>query len=223
MQRAAFGAESTGARPGAAVAAGVGREWCHTYDLTRPAGDAALQGGLLALEECTDPGAYATADRLAGDFLSSLPAPDAGLLSPGCAARLPHLADTVLALDSLADDSQLHRLLPDPASAVALLSVRKLCCAGMIGPRMPDGQLHVLRHKRRRLGLSVVEVDPDAEERAADAAARAAEVYNAGAGPSSGVVGMADVSGAGRAGKAGKSTAAVLCGGPPSGSKALDF
>ncbi|GIL42559.1 hypothetical protein Vafri_522 [Volvox africanus] len=38
----------------------------------------------------------------------------AGLLSPGCAARLPHLADTVLALEGLMDDMPLFKLLPDP-------------------------------------------------------------------------------------------------------------
>lgn len=47
------------------------------------------------------------------------PSPTTGLLSAGTASRLPHLADSVLGLDPLSDDSQLHRLLPDPARWVA--------------------------------------------------------------------------------------------------------
>mgnify|MGYP001806698297 CR=1 FL=1 len=70
--------------------------------------------------------------RTCGDF-SSVVAVGAVLPSGICAPSLPH-------------------------SAVALLSVRKLCSAGMLGPRTCDGVLHVVRHKRRRLGLSVVEV-----------------------------------------------------------------
>eukprot|EP00198_Chlamydomonas_reinhardtii_P003950 XP_001693286.1 predicted protein [Chlamydomonas reinhardtii] len=313
------GAKSSFARAGAAVAAGVGREWCHSYDLTRPIGEEALRGAALEVAECSGPAAYAAADERAGAFLSSLApsAPDhatavaapgsaaavlaaaaaarrgpepvgrlviesagslgwwarggsgcssslglgslqaqgegarqqqevellrllynvrqralrarcavmvtvpAGLLSAGTASRLPHLADSVLGLDPLSDDSQLHRLLPDPASAVALLSVRKLCSAGMLGPRTCDGVLHVVRHKRRRLGLSVVEVDPDAEERLAEATARAQEAYMKG-----GPRGAAGAAGVVAAKTASKSTAALLCGGPPApggGSKALDF
>lgn len=37
----------------------------------------------------------------------------AGLLSPTCVARLRHLCDGVLSLESLADDSDVFRLVPD--------------------------------------------------------------------------------------------------------------
>ncbi|GIL42558.1 hypothetical protein Vafri_522 [Volvox africanus] len=275
------------------VAAGVGREWCHSYDLTRPMGEEALGASSLDVVRCSGPDAYQEADAAAAAFLSSLrTAPDAtatfpglrsggvgrlvvesagslawsgggsgaseqmllrllynvrqramqarcavmmtvpaGLLSPGCAARLPHLADTVLALEGLMDDMPLFKLLPDPNSAVALLSVRKVSSAGMVGPRLPDGQLYVVRNKRRRLALSPVEVDPDAEERAAEAAAKAAEAFGvkaaaiaggnaASASTSASVV----VSGSAGLSRAGKNTAALLCGGPPAaGNKALDF
>ncbi|GFR40792.1 hypothetical protein Agub_g1409, partial [Astrephomene gubernaculifera] len=209
-----------------AVAAGVGREWCHSYDLSKQLGEQGLvaRGGALELLDCScsststftslplsggspsatpsplsrpspSPpppcrGPYDTADAHAAGFLASLtpggagaPAAaaggvgrlviesagslawaraaaataaggggdregqqdmerlseqglmrllynvrqrvqqskcavlvtvPAGLLSPGCSRRLPHLADSVWQLEGLADDSQLHRLLPDP-------------------------------------------------------------------------------------------------------------
>ncbi|GLC38028.1 hypothetical protein PLESTF_001436100 [Pleodorina starrii] len=281
-----------------AVAAGVGREWCHSFDLTRPRGEEGLSGSSLELAHCSGPAAYGEADRRAAAFLSSLstaaeaaagPGPGsaaaaaamamaaarrpeavgrlviesagslawggdgaaeqalvrllynvrqralqsrcavmvtvpAGLLPPGCAARLPHLVDTVLALEGLADDLPLVKLLPDPNSAVALLSVRKLSSAGTVGPRLPDGQLYVVRHKRRRLGLSPVEVDPDAEERQAEAAARAAEAAAGGRGAAGGAGGGGGVAAAAAAAGGRKSAAAMLCGGPPSaGNKALEF
>ncbi|EFJ41703.1 hypothetical protein VOLCADRAFT_98299 [Volvox carteri f. nagariensis] len=281
-----------------AVAAGVGREWCHSFDLTRPLGAEALKDALLDVVHCTGPDAYGEADGRAATFISSLrnaagagPGPGsaavaaaalaarrtespvgrlviespgslawgigaseqalvrllynirqqamqarcavmvtvpAGLLSPGCSCRLPHLADTVLALEGLADDLPLVKLLPDPNTAVALLSVRKLSSAGMVGPRLPDGQLYVVRHKRRRLGLSPVEVDPDAEELQAAAAARAVEAFGgkaaAAAGSGGGAVAPSGgtVAVAAKTGK--KSAASLLCGGPPAaGNKALDF
>ncbi|GLI69199.1 hypothetical protein VaNZ11_013771 [Volvox africanus] len=283
------------------VAAGVGREWCHSYDLTRPMGEEALGASSLDVVRCSGPNAYGEADAAADAFLSSLrtapeagPGPGsgaattatlpgqrsggvgrlvfesagslawggggsgaseqmllrllynvrrramqarcavmmtvpAGLLSPGCAARLPHLADTVLALEGLMDDMPLFKLLPDPNSAVALLSLRKVSSAGMVGPRLPDGQLYVVRNKRRRLALSPVEVDPDAEERQAEAAAKAAEAFGVKAAAAAGgntASASASAAISGSAGSAGgrKNTAALLCGGPPAaGNKALDF
>ncbi|KAG2498263.1 hypothetical protein HYH03_004012 [Edaphochlamys debaryana] len=301
---------ASASRPGAAVAAGVGRQWCRSYDLTRPLGAEGLQGAQLDVVECSGPSAYAAADDASATFLASFaPAPEppaassttstttapaaapapavapsllrrgaegpggvgrlvvesagslgwggggaaaeqallsllfnlrrralggrcavlvtvpAGLLSPGSASRACLLADTLLALDPLGDDSPLARLLPDPQTASALLSVRRLCGSGMLGPRQPDGQLWVVRNKRKRLGLSPVEVDPDAEERAAEAAARAVEVYSAGAGKGAGgAAGSGSGTGAGAGTGRGKSAAAMLCGGPPGGgNKALDF
>ncbi len=41
------GGGSSFKRAGAAVAAGVGRMWCRAYDLTRPVGQAALDGAAL--------------------------------------------------------------------------------------------------------------------------------------------------------------------------------
>lgn len=42
------------------------------------------------------------------------PAPAAGLLSPSCVSRLCHAADTVVALEPIADDSPVFKLLPEP-------------------------------------------------------------------------------------------------------------
>jgi len=87
------------------------------------------------------------------------------LMPPAWRLRLLHLCDLALSLDSISDTSPVYKLLPDPASAAALLSVRKLPSAGMLGPRLSDPQLYVLRNKRKRLALTPVEVDPQAEER----------------------------------------------------------
>ncbi len=51
-------------------------------------------------------------------------------------------------------------------SASALLSVRKLPSIGMISPRLvEEGSLYVIRNKRRRIAVTLAEVDPDAEAR----------------------------------------------------------
>jgi elongator complex protein 4 len=74
------------------------------------------------------------------------------------------------------------------------------------------------------LPLSGAQVDPDAEERAAEAAARAAEAYLGSRAESR--LGPAVRLGAeARRAAAGKGAAAVACGGPPAagGSKGLDF
>jgi hypothetical protein len=42
--------------------------------------------------------------------------------------------------------------------AAALLSLRKLPALGMLCPRPADPQLYVVRHKRKRLAISPVEV-----------------------------------------------------------------
>jgi hypothetical protein len=45
-----------------------------------------------------------------------------------------------------------------PHSAAALLSIRKFPSSGMLGPRLPDPQLYVVRNKRKRLAITPVEV-----------------------------------------------------------------
>ncbi len=87
-----------------------------------------------------------------------------------------------------------RRLAPDSASVAGLLHLRKLPSLGTIAPPAPEVALHLIRHRRRRLAISPVEIDPEAELAEAEAA-----------------------SGAGR------SVASVLCGGPPAADRAIDF
>ena len=50
-------------------------------------------------------------------------------------------------------------------SACALLGVLKLPSAGTLAPRLPDTTVHVIRNKRKKLAITAVDVDPDAELR----------------------------------------------------------
>ena len=50
-------------------------------------------------------------------------------------------------------------------SAVALVRLSKAPSAGMLGARPADATQHVLRSRRRRLAITALEVDPDAEAR----------------------------------------------------------
>ncbi|KAL4434654.1 hypothetical protein ABPG77_002777 [Micractinium sp. CCAP 211/92] len=118
----------------------------------------------------------------------------AALFSPSDLARMQHVADGVIALESVADGADIVRLAPDAASVAGLLHLRKLPALGTAAPPAPEVALHLIRHKRRRLAITPVEIDPDAEMADSEAA-----------------------SGLGR------SVASVLCGGPPKASKLIDF
>ncbi|KAI3429336.1 hypothetical protein D9Q98_005431 [Chlorella vulgaris] len=111
-------------------------------------------------------------------------------------ARMQHFADCVVAFESVADDSDIARLAPDPASVAGLLHLRKLPSLGAAAAPVPEVALHLVRHKRRRLAITPVEIDPEAELADAEAASGA-----------------------------GKTAAAVLCGGPTSGGRqaSLEF
>lgn len=134
----------------------------------------------------------------------------AAFFPPSFAQRLQHACDAVLALQPLADDSDVFRLLPDPSTACALLHVRKLPAAGMVAPRLvPEPQLLVVRSKRKRLAVTPIEVCPDAVEKAAESQAAAQQGTGAAAAASSAVNT--------------KSAASLLCGGPSQSKKTLDF
>lgn len=118
-----------------------------------------------------------------------------GMHSTGSVTRLCHLADGVLALEGIADDSEIVKLAPDPASVAGLLHIKKLPSLGALVPPTPEVALYLIRNKRRRLSITPVEIDPDAE-----------------AGATEGTSG------------GGGSAASLVCGGPPkSGGDALDF
>ena len=77
-----------------------------------------------------------------------------------------------------------------------MLHVRKLPGIGALVNPQPDVARFIVRHKRRRLGIEPVDVDPDAEARLEAAAASGGRVSSA---------------------------AAALCGGPPKADKPYDF
>lgn len=52
------------------------------------------------------------------------------------------------------------RLAPDAASVAGLLHLRKLPAMGTVAPPAPEIALHLIRHKRRRLAITPVEIDP---------------------------------------------------------------
>ncbi|KAJ9510473.1 hypothetical protein QJQ45_015946 [Haematococcus lacustris] len=243
----AAAAAGTAAAAKKAVEAGIGREWCHSFDLTRSASEQDLAASRLELRVCLGSGNLQQASLHAAGFARSflpassapgLPGPAAALargpesvgrLGGGqqeagegegeeeeeggeegegswrevsqllyslrravadsrCAAvlscqadtmpeswqmRLQHMCDVVLAVDTLSDDSDIFKLLPDAASAAALLSVRKLPLAGLVAPRCVKQELYVIRNKRKRLAVTPVEVDPDAEARQQEGLAEA--------------------------------------------------
>jgi hypothetical protein len=123
----------------------------------------------------------------------------AGMFSTSLAQRLAHMCDTVVRLQGAADDSPVVQLLQNSQSAAALLQLQKLPSVGMLGPRLPDSQLYVIRHLRRKISIKAVEVDPDAE-----------------AGAKAGDAGASGGAGAGAAAK-------LVCGGPAGASKSIDF
>ncbi|GAB4822273.1 hypothetical protein N2152v2_009319 [Parachlorella kessleri] len=94
----------------------------------------------------------------------------AALHSAHSIARMAHLADAVLALEGVADDSDIVRLAPDSASVAGLLHVRKLFSLGALAPPSPEVALFLIRNKRRRLAITPVEIDPDAEAGLGDGA-----------------------------------------------------
>ncbi len=121
------------------------------------------------------------------------------MFSTSLAQRLAHMCDAVVRLEGAADDSPVVQLLQSSQSAAALLQLRKLPSLGMLGPRLPDSQLYVIRHLRRKISITAVEIDPDAE--AGGKAADAGSSGGAGAG----------------------SAAKLMCGGPAGASKSIDF
>ena len=55
------------------------------------------------------------------------------------------------------------RLAPDPSSVVGLLNLRKLASLGALAAPTPKEAMYLIRHKRKRLAISQIETDPDAE------------------------------------------------------------
>ncbi|KAF6264687.1 Elongator complex protein 4 [Scenedesmus sp. NREL 46B-D3] len=233
------------------VAAGIGREWCRQYDLTKGLTPAQLAGTKFTTCCCTSrsegSGAVAAAGAAAAGFVqrfqpsgpipipsqdpgsigrlviqslgspdwwpsssssssSSLAGMEAGILcaladlrlqiqdatcaalvmcpaelfSESFQARLQHLADAVLRIQCLADNTDVYRLLPDASSASALLEVRRLPHLGLLRQRHIEDQLYLIRHKRRSISISVLDLLPleavEQQQGAAEAAKKEAPV-----------------------------------------------
>jgi len=123
--------------------------------------------------------------------------------------RMAHIADVVLSLEAVHDDSDIVRLAPDPSSVAGLLHLQKLCSIGSIAAPAPQNPLYLVRSKRRRMSITPVEIDPDAEESEAAAGAGSTMVPGGGSG--------------GGGGGARTPASALLCGGPAKGKPDLDF
>ncbi|KAK9909878.1 hypothetical protein WJX75_008871 [Coccomyxa subellipsoidea] len=117
----------------------------------------------------------------------------AGVLRESAAVRLQHMCDAVIVLEAFRDDSGISRMVADRSSCCGLMRVRRLPALNTLSRPLPGAELYLLRHRRRRLAIEQLQVDPDAE---------AAEAERA-------------------TGKS--SAAGLLCSGPPAASKALDF
>ncbi|GAX75423.1 hypothetical protein CEUSTIGMA_g2867.t1 [Chlamydomonas eustigma] len=106
--------------------------------------------------------------RVQDSRCSALVTCPAGSFSTSTMLRLQHASDVVFSIQTISDDSEVYALLPDASSSSALFSLTKLPSAGMIAPRLPDASLYVIRNKRRRIAISMVDIDPDASARQQD-------------------------------------------------------
>lgn len=135
-----------------------------------------------------------------------------------------------------------RRLAPDAASVVGLLHLRKLPALGTLAPPAPEVALHLVRHRRRRLAISPVEIDPGArrgwvarQPEPGASISRSPRVLAPLCSCGKHAVGThrcpalpnmcadAEAADAEAASSAGKSVAAVLCGGPPKAASPIDF
>uniref|UniRef100_A0A1D2A899 Elongator complex protein 4 n=1 Tax=Auxenochlorella protothecoides TaxID=3075 RepID=A0A1D2A899_AUXPR len=66
-------------------------------------------------------------------------------LAPAVLAQAQHAADAVLALETVASDAELVRMVPDPGSIAGLLCVRRLPLGSALQPPVPDAPLHLIR------------------------------------------------------------------------------
>lgn len=78
-------------------------------------------------------------------------------------AKIMHAADCVVAFETLSDDSGLVKLAPDSATVGGVMRVVKLHDQGTVTAVKPPVELYLVRNRRRRLAITPVEVDPDAE------------------------------------------------------------
>lgn len=97
------------------------------------------------------------------------------LVSESLAMRLQFLCHGVLALEPVRDMSDVVALVKDPPSCAGLLRIVKLPVVGALCCVFPDVSLYLIRHRRRRIVVQAIEMDPDALEGPGGAAPGAAE------------------------------------------------
>ncbi|CAK0742405.1 hypothetical protein CVIRNUC_001394 [Coccomyxa viridis] len=117
----------------------------------------------------------------------------AGELEASAVARLELLGDAVIVLEAVREDSGIARMISDGNSCCGLLRVQKSWQSSKGAKALPQADVHVIRHKRRRLAIEVLQVDPDAEAAEAERANKKSI------------------------------TASLLCSGPPQANTPLDF
>jgi elongator complex protein 4 len=84
-------------------------------------------------------------------------------VSPSDRIRMMHLADSVISLEAVDDTSQVVKLSTDSRTVSGLARICKLPAAGALIAPSPQITCYVVRNKRRRLAISPIEIDPDAE------------------------------------------------------------
>lgn len=77
--------------------------------------------------------------------------------------RMQHIADAVIALAPAEEGSDMLRLATDAPTIAGLLRLVKVPSLGAMVAATPKVSLYFVRHKRRKLAITAVEVDPDAE------------------------------------------------------------
>jgi len=90
-------------------------------------------------------------------------------VSPSDRIRMMHIADSVISLEAVDDTSQVVKLSTDSRTVSGLARICKLPAAGALMAPSPQITCYVVRNKRRRLAISPIEIDPDAEAQLADA------------------------------------------------------
>jgi hypothetical protein len=83
-------------------------------------------------------------------------------MSSSNAARITHAADACFELVAVEDRSQVVKLSGDSKSVSGHMEVMRLPAFGAIKFPLPQVTSYIIRNRRKRLVIEMVEVDPDA-------------------------------------------------------------
>eukprot|EP00890_Picochlorum_soloecismus_P000969 jgi/Picsp_1/1873/NSC_05339-R1_elongator complex protein 4-like len=90
-------------------------------------------------------------------------------VSPSDRIRMMHIADSVMSLEAVDDTSQVVKLSTDSRTVSGLARICKLPAAGALVAPSPQVTCYIVRNKRKRLAISPIEIDPDAEAQLTEA------------------------------------------------------